>query len=123
MEGNLISEPAPEPTPQPALVPVVKPKVSEKELMRRRLVSEYHAYANGGAQEHDTILANASTKRRSKKQKAHKVAIGNLLGEDMPETVNYLKPDNKENVKPRENGVGEHEMRGSSSTLQWSLLD
>lgn len=118
-----MSEPAPEPTSQPALEPVVEPKASEKEFMRRRLVSEYHAYANGGAQEHDTILAKASTKQRGKKQKSRKVAIGDLLGKDTPETLNYLKPGNKENVKPRENGVGEHEMQGSSTTPQWSLLD
>lgn len=123
MEANSIPEPAVEPTPQPTHEPVVKPKVSEKERMRRRLISEYHAYANGGAQQHDTILEKASTKQRSKTQKTRKVAIGDLLGEDTPESVSCLKPDSEENIRFRKNGVGEPESRGPSSTPQWSLLD
>lgn len=124
MKENSISAPVFDPSPEPIPERSVKPKISEKELLRRKLISDYHAFANGGAQEQDTILhAKASTKEQSKKQKARKIAVGDLLGDDSSETVSYSKPGHDENIKPRDQGAGESESRGSSSTPQWSLLD
>lgn len=54
-------------------------KVPENEL---KLIKNYHAFANGGAQEQDALLrAKATPKAKSKKQKLVRIPIGDLLGE------------------------------------------
>ena len=60
-------------------VPDFARKVPENEL---KLIKNYHAFANGGAQEQDALLrAKVTPKAKSKKQKPIRIPMGDLLGE------------------------------------------
>lgn len=77
---KLASEPAPVTLVEedPVSDFVTTRKVPENEL---KLIKNYHAFANGGAQEQDALLrAKATPKAKSKKQKPVRIHIGDLLG-------------------------------------------
>ena len=56
--------------------------MSEKERLRQKMVQDYRAFANGGAQEQDARLhARANARSKGKRRKfTTKIAIGDLLG-------------------------------------------
>lgn len=115
--------------------PVVTKKLSEKETLRRKLINDYQAFANGGAQEHDAVLnakLTAREKGKMKKKKSKKSASGILVGDLLGEggssgAVNTVKYSPVENIKGYEQGQAfegsESQDPSSQSAPQWSLLD
>lgn len=109
-------------------------KVPEKEL---KLIKNYHAFANGGAQEQDALLrAKAAPKAKSKKQKPVRIPIGDLLGESTSSSstenrdfshsrVAWAKPQGTGVVATRPQDDPEYPILPSSKpeVPQGSLLD
>lgn len=70
---------------EPAPEPVDIQEVSEKERLRQKMVQDYRAFANGGAQEQDARLhARANARSKGKQRKfTTKVAIWDLFGDGL----------------------------------------
>lgn len=112
-----------EPVPRPVSVQ----EMSEKEMLRQKMVQDYRAFANGGAQEHDARLhARATAKGKGKRKKfTAKIAIGDLLGDDpLSVDASPVSYSVSGSAGAREQGLGDsHAQESSQSVPQGSLLD